>query len=262
MNILLADLFEKTDIYLLIVVRLLGFFAIMPIFSGRNVPNITKVGLSVIIAGIIFSTQQVGPVQYNDNVIGYSLLIIKELVVGLLIGYSVYMVFSTLYLAGQLVDFQIGFSMVSVFDPISQIQVPITGNLYYFLVGTLLVATNADHTIFRALFYSYQVLPIGYADVLSGELMSNFMEIISNYFIIGFKISMPVLGTIMVMNTALGLMARTAPKINIFSVGIPLKMVAGLLIVAITINMFTPVSDFLFQEIYKNLFKTIQGMIP
>ena len=53
MNILLADLFEKTDIYLLIVVRLLGFFAIMPIFSGRNVPNITKVGLSVIIAGII-----------------------------------------------------------------------------------------------------------------------------------------------------------------------------------------------------------------
>ncbi len=262
MDILLVSLFEYTDIYLLIVVRMLGFFTIMPIFSGKSVPNITKVGLSVIVAGIIFSTQQVGPVQYNDNIIGYSLLIVKELAVGLLMGYSVYMVFSALYLAGQLVDYQIGFSMVSVFDPVSQIQVPVTGNLYYFLVGALMVATNADHTIFRALFYSYQVLPIGYAEVFSAELMSNFMNVIAEYFIIAFKISMPVLGAIMVINTALGLMARTAPRINIFSVGVPLKLIAGLMILLITTDMFNPISDFVFQKVYENLFNVIQGMIP
>lgn len=262
MDVVLTSLFEQTDIYLLIVVRLLGFFVIMPVFSGNNVPTITRIGLSVIIAGIIISTQSVGPVVYNNSIIGYSFLIIKEIVVGLILGFSVYLIFATLYLAGQLVDFQIGFSMVSVFDPLTQIQVPITGNLYYFLVSAIMVATNAHHTIFRALFYSYKALPIGASNVLSSELMSTLMKIITSYFIISVKIALPVIGAILVLDVALGLLARTAPQINIFSVGVPIKMIVGLIIIFVTSDMFIPISQNLFQEIYGNIFDIIKGLMP
>jgi flagellar biosynthetic protein FliR len=262
MEIFLSSLFEQTDIYLLIIVRLLGFFVIMPIFGGTNVPTMTRIGLSVVIAGIIISTQQVQPIIYYDNVFMYAFLVLKEVVVGIMLGFCVYIVIATLYLAGQLVDFQIGFSMVSVFDPLTQIQVPITGNLYYFLVSVILVVTNAHYTIFRALFYSYKVLPIGAANILSNEVMSTFMAMISSYFIISVKIALPIMGAILVLDSALGLMARTAPQINIFSVGVPLKLLIGLIIIWATADMFKPVSDYLFQLIYENLFNIIKGLIP
>lgn len=262
MEIFLSGLFEQTDVYLLIVVRLVGLFVVMPVFGGTNIPNMTKMGLCVMIAGIILSTQSVGPIVYDNNVVGYFILIFKELIVGLIMGYCVYIIFATLYLAGQLIDFEVGFSMVSIFDPATQLQVPITGNIYYFLVSAILVVTNGYHTIFRALFYSYKVLPIGGSNILSSQVMDGLMKMMASYFVIATKIALPVIGAMLVINAALGLMTKTAPQVNIFSVGIPLKMIVGLLIILFTLNMFTPVSDYLFQEIYKNLLNIIEGMMP
>lgn len=262
MDIFLTGLFEQTDLYLLIIVRLLGFFVIMPIFGGTNVPMIVRIGFSVAVAGIIISTQAVGPVEYDNNVFAYGVLITKEIVIGIILGFSVYFVLSTLYMAGQLIDFQMGFSMVSVFDPVSQLQVPITGNLYYFFVGVIMVVTNAHHTIFRALFYSYQVLPIGASDIFSNEVMMTVIRILSSYFVISVKIALPLTGAILVLDAALGLMTKTAPQVNIFSVGIPIKLIAGILIIWSTSDMIIPVSSNLFDEIYKNLFEIIKGLMP
>ncbi len=262
MEIYLSGLFEQTDIYLLIVVRLLGFFVVMPIFGGANIPTITKIGFSVIVAGIILSTQTVGPIVYNDNIIAYILLVMKEIFVGLILGFTVYMVFSTLYLAGQLVDFQIGFSMVNVFDPVSQMQVPVTGNLYYFLVSALLVLTNSHYTIFRALFYSYKVVPIGGSTLLSNKVFETVLIIISSYFVIAFKIALPIIGSILILDTALGLMTRTAPQVNIFSVGMGLKLLVGLTILFTTTDTLIPISDYIFNDVYKNLINIIEGLMP
>lgn len=262
MDIFLTGLFEQTDLYLLVVVRLLGFFVIMPIFGGDNVPATVRVGLSVIVAGIILSTQSISPIIYDNNVISYAVLIIKEAVVGIILGFSVYLVISTLYLAGQLIDFQIGFSMVSVFDPVTQLQVPITGNLYYFLICALMIVTNAHQIIFKALFYSFTVLPIGGSNILSNEVMSSIMSMISSYFVISVKIAMPMTGAILVLDTALGIMTRTAPQLNIFSIGIPLKLIFGLWLIWATSDMFIPISDFLFNEIFKNMFEIIKGLMP
>lgn len=262
MDVFLTDLFEQTDLYLLIVVRLLGFFVIMPIFGGTNVPMIVRIGLSVIVGGIILSTQAIGPVEYDNNVFAYGVLIAKEIVVGIIMGFSVYFILSTLYMAGQLIDFQMGFSMVSVFDPVSQLQVPITGNLYYFLIAAIMLVTNAHYTIFRALFYSYQALPIGVSDILSNEMMMTIINILSSYFVISVKIALPLTGAILVLDAALGLMTKTAPQVNIFSVGVPIKLIAGLLIIWTTSDMVIPVSSNLFSEIYNNLFEIIKGLMP
>lgn len=260
MEIFLTSLFEQTDIYLLIIVRLLGFFVIMPIFGGTNVPNIPKLGLSMIIAGIILSTQTI-EIVYYDSVIAYAILIAKELIVGIILGFTVYLTMAVLYLAGQLIDFQIGFSMVSVFDPVSQIQVPVTGNLYYFFVSAIMVITGAHFTIFKALFYSYTAIPIGTSALISNEVITLFFNMLTSYFIISVKIAMPIMGAILVLDAALGIMTKTAPQLNIFSIGIPLKMIFGLWLIWSTSDMLMSVSDFLFNEIYTNLFNMIKGLM-
>ena len=159
----MSNVFLKVDILLLVFVRFLGLFVTSPVFGGRNVPNYSKIGFSLIISTLLLSVKQNITVSYDNHVIGYALLIMKELIIGMLLGFVVYLILSVFYLAGQLIDYQIGFTMVSVMDPLSQIQVPVTGNFYYLLVLILFLIRNGHHKLIQALFYSYDVLPIGEA---------------------------------------------------------------------------------------------------
>lgn len=261
MEFLISNVFLRIDVLFLVVLRLLGFFVAAPIFSGRNVPTYVKIGLSFIIATLVLSTQDISVVLYEDHLLAYTILIVKEFMIGVIIGFTVYLILNSVFLAGQLMDFQIGFSMVNVLDPLSEIQVPITGNFYYFLVTAMLLAVNGHHTMFRALFYSYEVLPVGQA-ILGSALVAEYLRMIGAFFVIAFTIASPVVGAIFILDVALGILTKAAPQMNIFVVGLPLKLILGILTLIVITPMFVTVSDFLFNEMYKYMFRMIEGMIP
>lgn len=262
MDFLINNLFLKIDILLLVFVRFLGFFATTPIFGGRNTPVYSKIGFSLIISTLLLSNMPTMTVNYDNHIIGYGVLIIKELVVGMLFGFIVYLIFSVFYLAGQLIDYHVGFTMVSVMDPLSQIQVPVTGNLYYFIVLAVLLATNGHHSLIQALFYSYEVLPIGKAIFSNNAIIGNYINIITNMFIIAVKISSPIIGTILILDVALGILARTVPQMNMFVIGLPLKIIMGLGCLIVVMPLFSLIYNYVSQELMNELFKVIKGLIP
>lgn len=261
MDFIISNLFLKIDIFLLVFIRFLGFFITSPIFGGSNAPTYTKIGFSFIISTILISNMPTMSVTYDNHILGYVILILKELIVGMLFGFVVYLILSIFYLAGQLIDYQIGFSMISVLDPLSKIQVPITGNLYYFMALTILLLTNGHHKIIQALFYSYQVLPIGSA-IFSSEMIGYYIIILSEVFIIAIKIASPIIGTILILDAALGILARTAPQMNMFVIGLPLKLIFGLTCLIVAMPLFTMIYDFVSEELFKQLFIVIKGLIP
>ena len=261
MDFLMSHVFLRIDIVFLVMLRIIGFFIAVPIFGGKHVPSYAKIGISFIMATIVLSAEGSPVVVYDNHIMGYGFLIIKEFMIGITIGFTVYLVFSTVFLAGQLIDFQVGFSMVSVMDPLSEMQVPITGNLYYFMISAILLAVNGHHTILRALFYSYRVLPIGQA-VFTEQISRAYIDMVSAYFVIAFKIASPIIGAIFLIDLSLGILARTAPQMNIFVVGLPMKLLMGLLALIVIMPTFSTVADFLFHEMYKNIFTIIKGLIP
>lgn len=259
----LIQILSNADIFLLIFVRILGMVVITPVIGGRQIPVITRIGLSLIIASLVYSSGNVTDITYNDSIIGYGILIAKEFFVGFIIGFVIYFIINIMYLAGHFTDQQIGFSMVSVYDPITQAQVPITGNLYYFAICVLFIVSNGHHMVIKALFYSYKAIPIGMARILeNGELLTVIMQLAIQFFSLGFTIAMPIIGIILVMDLVLGILVKTVPKINVFVVGMPLKVFVGLIAIWIVIPVFISAYNIIFGLMSDSVLNIIKVMMP
>lgn len=260
---ILISMFSNSDIFLVILIRILGFMTLMPVLGGRNIPVIARIGFCMALASIVYSSGNITEIFYYDSIAGYILLLTKEFMVGFIIGFVVYFIFNIAYLAGFLTDQQIGFSMANVFDPITQTQVPITGNLYYFSICMFLIITNGHHFIINSLFYSYKALPIGSAVIIgNGNLFYAMLQIMISFFIIGVSISLPIIGTILITDLILGLLVKTMPQMNVFVIGMPAKIFIGLFAVWLIIPMFSNVYSNIYDEVSKAILNVIKVMMP
>lgn len=258
----LLGLYGYVDVFLLILVRMLGFFIILPIFSGQNIPMAARVSLSVYMAFLLITSQFIS-ITYNNSVPAYVLLIIKEFLVGFILAFVVYMIFSIINFAGQLIDYQIGFSMVSVFDPVSQIQVPITGNLIYLIICALMIQTGGLNTIVNSIFQSYILLPAGQANLLGNSgLLENLVKMLISYITLGVKISTPIIGSIIILDIALGLLVKAVPQMNIFAVGMPIKLIVGLFILVAVASNFFAIFEMVFYESMKAISNVLRSISP
>lgn len=259
----LAEIFSNADIFILIFVRIIGTVSITPIIGGSNIPVMVRLGFSLALTSIVFYSGNVTFDEYTDSVFGYGVLILKEFIVGITIGFVVYLILNISYFAGHFTDQQIGFSMVSVYDPITQEQVPISGNLYYFLLCVLLIVTNGHHFIIKSLFYSYKAIPIGSAQVfLNGRLVRVLFNLSIDFFAIGFSIALPIIAIILIIDLVLGILIKTVPQMNVFVVGMPAKVFVGLIAVALIIPMFSGITNVFNQEISDAVLNVIKVMMP
>jgi flagellar biosynthetic protein FliR len=249
------------DIFLLVFVRMTGLFVVAPIFGRKNMPTYFKIGFSFFTALILVNTTAVQPVQYDDNIPGYALLVIKEFIIGLSMGFVAYLTYNAIYIAGEIIDMQIGFGVVNVMDPISNIQVPITSNIYFIVSMLLFLSMNGHHMLISALFDSFSSLPPGKA-VFKAEISDSIMDIFSTVLATGVRIAAPVVATVLILDIAMGTISRMVPQMNIFVIGMPLKIIAGLIIMAITIPLFISVMRTIFGLMESNVVNYLKELNP
>lgn len=255
MQIPIGMLLNSVELFLLVFVRMTGLFVIAPIF-GRNMPAYLKIGIAFATAIIMTNVVKVDNIIGMDNYLLYAFYIFKEFIVGIVIGFVAYALFTSIYIAGQIIDMQIGFGMVSVFDPITNIQVPVTANLYYMIAMLIFITTNGHHLLIKALYQSFSLVPIGSAGI-GPNMMDNIIEVFQQMFSIGFKIAAPIIAAILITDVVLGIISKTIPQMNVFVLGMPLKILVGIIIVMITIPSFiyivTMIKDSMNIEIFKFL---------
>lgn len=251
---------EDLQFYLLILVRISAFIFIAPFFSMTNTPVKVKTGFSVFVSLILFQVLDMSEVSYS-GVIGYGFLVVQEALVGLIIGFFANICNGILSFTGQIIDMEVGFSMVNMFDPVSKIQTTITGNLYTYFVTLMLLVTNMHHYILTALVMAYKIIPVGGAVFRPGmhTIMLRFM---TDYFVIGFRIVLPVFAATLLLNIILGILARVAPQMNMFVIGMQLKVFCGLIIIYLIIILIPSVSGFIFREMDAMMQLAIKAMSP
>ncbi|CAH0181608.1 flagellar biosynthetic protein FliR [Peribacillus simplex] len=242
----MEELFPHFPAFLLIVVRVTTFFVAMPIFSYRSIPVQHRVGLGIFLAWIMYYTID-APVLELD--VTFYLLIMKEALVGLFIGFAAYMILSAVQIAGGLIDFQMGFSIANVIDPQTGAQSPLMGQYLYTIALLFLLSTNGHHLLLDGIFYSYQFIPIDQLFVPFGDhtLIEYLAKALSKAFMIAFQMSIPVVGSIFLVDVTLGILARTVPQLNVFVVGIPVKIIAGLAVIILVMGMMMTVVTQLFN---------------
>ena len=244
------------EVYLLIVVRIMSFIFVCPFFGGQQTPNIVKVGYGLLLSVLLYGAVPFYPPDYN-TVAGYTVIVLKEAMVGLLIGFSVTMCQQITAFAGSVVDMQIGLSMVSMMDPATNQQVTITGSLYSQYLTIALIITGMYQYILKALVDSFTLIPINGAVIHSDRMLNVMLAFMKDYIVIGFRICLPIFIITFITNVVLGVLAKVSPQMNMFSVGIQIKIVVGLVIMFITVTMLSDASNF----IYINMKEMIQQFV-
>ena len=252
--------FEKLEFFFAILVRISAFIMAAPFFSQRNVPVKVKAALSFFIAVIVFNLTDYTPIGDHFS-IQYAVILIQEALIGASLGYTANLCLYVLDLAGRLIDTEIGFSMVSVLNPVSNIQTSITGSLLTYLVMLIMLVSRMYYFVISAIVDTFKFLPVGRVKLPSNMYLV-VLDFIKEYFILGFRIVLPVFATILVVNVVLGVLAKVAPQMNMFVIGMQLKLFVGLIILFFVIGLIPSISDFIFHEMKYVLNDMIKIMTP
>lgn len=254
------DLFQlmqnQTGFFLLIFARVTGIFTAAPVFSSRNVSVIAKAGLALAITYILFPLVYSSKTVVPDNFLTYIFTVIGEYLIGLILGFASSMVFTSVQMAGQLLDVQIGFGIINVLDPQSGQQMPLVGNFKYILAMMVFLATNGHHILLSALFASFKMIPVtgvSFQTAASGIIV----DMVGETFVIALKISLPVLVALFLTDVALGILARTMPQMNIFVVGIPGKIIVGLFILSLSIPFYILFLEVAFNGMFRDIYRLL-----
>ncbi|KUG03606.1 flagellar biosynthesis protein flir [hydrocarbon metagenome] len=244
------------DSFFLILGRLSGLFISAPIFSSKQIPVTVKALLLAILAATLACFV---PVSYGiqvENLGQFTAAMVAEIFVGYIIGFTVYILLGAIQLAGQIMDMQMGFAIVNVVDPQSGAQIPLMGNLTQVLALLMYLAVDGHHYLLQAIVHSYKIIPVLGLN-LSGEFYQLIVQISVYMFVIAVKIAAPILVVTMITDIAMGFMARTVPQMNVFIVGLPLKIIVGL----VALCIFLPVYLWIFNILFDRFFAYLDQII-
>jgi flagellar biosynthetic protein FliR len=236
------------ETFMLVFVRMTGMFVVSPIFGRRNLPSYYKVGFAFFLALLLTASGAPAMPETGGGPLEFALIALKEVLVGIAIGFIPYLMFSAIYLAGQLIDMKIGFSMVSVLDPVSNLQIPVTSNFYFILCMLVFITANAHHAVIRAIYESYAFVPVGALSVGRG-VVDGIFRLFSDIFVLGFRMAAPIVFTVLLTDVALGIISKAMPQMNVFMVGMPLKILVGLVIIIVTMPAFMLILGELFKNV-------------
>lgn len=248
------------EYFLMILVRVASFTFVAPFFGMNNSPGRVKIGLSVFVALILY--QVILPKESLEyaGTIEFAIIVLREGITGLLIGFAANICNSIIVFSGKVIDMEIGLAMASMYDPTTKSQSGLTGVMYNYFIMMLLIVTNMHHYILRALLDTFQIIPINGAVFDWSHLMTSMTTYMTDLMVIGFRIVLPVFACSMILSCILGIMAKVAPQMNMFAVGMQIKVLIGLGIMFLTIVLLPDISSFIFTEMKRMIVSMIEGM--
>lgn len=204
-----------------------------PFFGSVNAPATVRVGLTVIVAVLL---APLVTVPSNPSLAALVVVLLREMAIGLGLALAMRGLIAGAEFAGHYTGLQVGLSMGALIDPQTGVQNNIIALLYGSLAVIICFFFNLHHVLLRALVESYQLLPIGLGGV-GPTLAASVAELLGLIVVLGVRIAAPVVVVLLLVEIALGLLARVAPALNVMIAGLPVRMAVGLLVVAATVSV-------------------------
>lgn len=256
--------FSMNDLeyFLLVLVRVSCFIYICPFFSMKNTPDRVRIALSIFVALLLYQAVTPAEALVYDTEMEYAILVIKEAIAGLLIGFGANICMSILNFAGAIADMETGLSMAQLMDPNSMQQTTLTGVLYQYTFTMMLIASGMYRYLLGALADTFVLIPVGGIVFHREKMLETIIQFLSDYVIIGFRIVLPIFCVILLLNAILGVLAKVSPQMNMFAVGIQLKILVGLSVLFFTVQMLPGVADFIFNEMKTVITSFVEAISP
>lgn len=205
--------------------RVLGLFTSAPVLSMRVIPRRVRLSLAILIVICAQpSLPEMPPIELNSA--GSLMVIAHEVLIGLTMGFAARVVFAAIEFAGELVGLQMGLNFASFFDPLSGTQVTAVSRFYGTTAAWLFVVMNGHLMLTAAVLGSFHAFPVspeplGFLNIVQPQVWG------AEVFKLGLWVSLPVVSMLILVNLVMGLVARVAPQMNIFSIGFPITLAVG-----------------------------------
>jgi len=216
-------------VFLFASCRVAGLIFFNPIFGRKSIPNVIKIGLSLVIA--LNAVSEIGNISViNYTTIELMMALIKEFAVGLAMGFIMNLFLSIFNIGGSLIDTQIGLSMASLYDPSTNANISVTGNLMSTMYIFLFFISNSHLALMNVVINSFQVVPIG-LQAISSRVGVYFIELFGYILAYAVQLSMPIVVTEIIVEVAVGILMRLVPNINVFVVNLQIKIIVGFIVI-------------------------------
>lgn len=239
--------------FMLVLSRVAGIFAAIPVFGGRRLPIRIKVITIVMITLVCFPALSVTLPHVPSDVFSLALLAFSEVMIGLTLAFITQIIFSAVEFSGQIIGMQMGLTISHILDPSQGTQTQIMSVLQTLFATLIFLTLNIHHVFIRAIMDSFKVIPLG-GWRLSGELMNFLVMRTADIFIIGIRLAAPVMVALLLTTIALGVMARAFPQMNVFMISLPLNVGLGLVILGMTLTIFFHVLEVSFGHLSAQIF--------
>ena len=248
------------ELFVLVLARISAMIFMVPIFNDKSIPLILKAGISLLLVILLLPLlrHQAHPPLFEGGLVMALVQIVRELAIGITVGFMAAMLLAAVQTAGQLMGFQMGFSIVNVIDPVSSVQVSIIAQLQYLIALLVFLSLGAHRWFIRAMNESFQLIPLG-GFSLSNDLLHILVRYSANIFVIAIKLGAPLMVALLLCNVILGVLARTVPQMNIFIVGYPLQIGLGLLVLAFSAPYMVTMFQGLYLKFFQDVFMIMQA---
>jgi flagellar biosynthetic protein FliR len=212
-------------------VRIAALIGTAPILNDSSVPLRIKIGLAIFVTVLVAPGVQAPDVALMSGD-GF-LLIARQLLLGAAMGFSMQLAFAAIEYAGDLIGFQMGLGYATLLDPETNDQTPLIGSLLRYFASLAFLVANGPLMMIAGVSESFQGLPIAG----SGGLFGDWQHLVlqgATIFGLALHMALPVIAALLVTNVALGVMTRAAPQLNLFSIGFPITITVGLVVIVIS----------------------------
>jgi flagellar biosynthesis protein FliR len=219
--------------YLLVVVRVSAWIAVAPPFNTRVVPPIVKIALALALAMPL--APRLAAEAPAPELFPLARALFFQVVVGLVLGFLTQLLFSAVQAAGELIDLASGFTLASLYDPLSNVTSSMFGRIHQLVAVTLLFALNGHLLLVRGLLTTFESLPLHPVSISS--LTQVFSANVGRFVVAALEIAAPILAVLFLSELALGLVSRAVPALNVFSMSFPVKILLTLSLAGVAMTL-------------------------
>lgn len=218
-------------LFVVVFTRLGGLMTSAPVFATYPIPIQIKTWLIAIISFIVYPIVMAkSGFQMPTSMPGLTVILLKEFMIGYIIGFIANIVFVGVEMAAELLSIQMGISIAQALNPLTGDQSPVIGQAYTLLTTMVFIGLNAHQWLFSAVFQSFHAIPPGYGFVINGEIIHQILFMTGQMFTIAMGIALPIFAVLFITDVLLGFVSKMMPQMNIFMVAMPLKIYLGILL--------------------------------
>ncbi len=232
--------------------RIATVVAVYPLFGHQSVPAATKVGLSLFLTVLLYPSLRGMHVELPLQTVPLLLVLTREVLVGMAIGFVAAMLFAGVELGGTMVGMQMGLAIVTTMDPQTREQASLIGQAQQLVALLLFLVIDGHHFLLRALYHSFDAVPI-LGGSFNGTLVEKVVRMAGAIFTSGVRIGAPGMVALLLTSVALGVLARTVPQMNVFFAALPANIAIGLLVLTLSMPVFAVAFRKLYAELQVDL---------